>query len=94
MNTVVNRVINEQCGFITEADVDGIKENYPTLEILIRTGMNRYLCGIGQIKETFELVESKGDYVRDVGLTADACKKIKKGISPRCRTSILQRYPD
>jgi hypothetical protein len=79
MNAVLNRVINEQCGFITEADKAELMPDFSQLQVLIRTGCNRYLCALADVEKVFALVEEKGDYVRDVGLTAENYKRIKHG---------------
>jgi len=79
MNAALNRIINEQCGFITEKDAEELGDAFSQLQVLVRTGCNRYLCALSDLEQVFEIVEDKGDYVRDVGLTAENFKTIKEG---------------
>ena len=94
MIAIFNKIVNKQCGFITEEDAETLAPSFPVLQVLVRTGANRYVCGLEHLKEVFEIVEGKGDYVRDVGLTAENCERIKSGMRPFTMSRIRQVHPD
>ena len=94
MNAALNRVVNDQCGFITSNDILEIGKEYPTMQVLVRTGTNRYVCGLEDLTTVFDNVSKKGDYVRDVCLTAENHERIKNGSKPYTMTRIHQVHPD
>ena len=96
MNTVFNRIINERGGFITEEDKAGLMPAFSQLEVLVRTGCNRYLCALEDVEQVFSMVEKKNDYVRDVGLTSENFKRIKNNElwKGRIGGDIQQCHPD
>ena len=94
MNATMNKVLDNQCGFLTQDDVAELIDDYADMQVLIRTGMNRYLCPMNKIEDTIELVSSKGDYVRDVGLTSKNANRIRRGENYLTATGITAVHPD
>jgi hypothetical protein len=75
----IDRVINEQYGFITKEDILDLLDSFAAMMVLIRCGCGRYTCRLDQVDTAIRLVEKKGDYVRDVSLVADNYKRVKEG---------------
>ena len=68
IKTLLKVLSKQQFGFLTKDDLDVIKVERPSLIVLIRCGGERYLEYAGRAQKRIELVESNGDYVRDVSL--------------------------
>jgi len=73
INTLLKVLSKQQFGFITKDDLDVIKVEMPNLLVLIRCGGERYVERACHAQKRMKLVESSGDYVRDVSLP---CKTI------------------
>lgn len=94
MNATMEKVMHAQYGFITSEDKELLSVDHPKLQVLVRTGMNRYVCGLANLDEVFEQIESKGDYVRDVGLTETNYNRILDNLTPYNFSGIRQVHPD
>jgi hypothetical protein len=96
MNETLGKILNEQYGYITSEDVENLGREYDAMQVLVRTGCNRYVCALVDLNKVFETVDSKGDYVRDVCLTAEQYHQIKENrpIFTHKIGSIRQVHPD
>ena len=66
---VIEKVMKEQCGFITDADLPEIIKEKPQQLILVRCGNGRFIAPIDQVKHFIDIIErEKSDYVRDVSI--------------------------
>jgi len=73
LKTLLKVLSKTQFGFITKEDLDVLKVEMPKLPVLIRCGAGRYVEYACYVQKRMELVEARGDYVRDVSLP---CKTI------------------
>jgi hypothetical protein len=66
------RQIASQIGFITAKDVKGLRAALPMprMQVLVRCGQDRFMCGLDSLEAHMAEVERKGDYVRDVCVPA------------------------
>lgn len=72
LQEIFNR-IRDRFGFITIADVEEIRKLMPSprLQVLVRCGCDRFLCGLDELDFRLAEVDRKGDYVRDVSIPAN-----------------------
>jgi len=94
MTETMKRVIEEQCSFITSEDRIELEKENPFMEVLIRTGANRYTCAIRDIDFVFDIVKIKKDYVRDVSLSLRNTEQILSGKSSYSVFKTIQHHKD
>lgn len=68
MKTLLKILSKQQFGFITKEDLSDLVDKMPTLKVLIRCGMDRYVTTAYLATQKMAWVEEQGDYVRDVSL--------------------------
>jgi len=68
LKAVFTRIAGEQYGFVTDKDTEDLRALLPTprLQVLVRCGCDRFLCGLDTLEARMAEVKRKGDYVRDV----------------------------
>jgi hypothetical protein len=68
LKEVFTRIAGEQFGFVTDKDIEVIRGQLPTpsMKVLVRCGMDRFVCGLDTLEARMAEVKRKGDYVRDV----------------------------
>lgn len=75
----MDRVINEQHGFIRAEDVPALAEVAPDMMVIARCGGGRYTCRMDQVPGVVAMVDADpNDYLRDVCLTADNFQRVEQ----------------
>ena len=88
INTLLKVLSKQQFGFVTKEDLDVIKKSMPNLKVLIRCGAERYVELACHAEKRMELVESSGDYVRDVSLPSQVIDDLS--VNPSTPLQVLQ----
>jgi len=86
----MERVINEQYGFIKDTDLPELIEAAPDMMVLVRCGCGRFTCRMDQVTTEVNRVQSD-DYVRDVCLPSDNHARVEKGLPYINAQGVVQR---
>jgi len=63
------KILQERCGFVTEAEVEEIAKQEPLKLLLVRCGCGRFLAPAQDVKHFIGIIEKeKSDYIRDVSI--------------------------
>ena len=64
----IERLLNENYGFFTEADLPNIIFENRLQPCLVRCGSGRFTCPAQDVANFVKMVESSEDYVRDISI--------------------------
>lgn len=78
MNTLLKILSKDQFGFVTENDLDILKEEMPNLPLLLRFGCGRKVIQAYQVGSAIESTEREGDYLRDVSIASQTIDEMTK----------------
>lgn len=71
MAAFINRIKEDNCGFLRGPDIEELKALDGLAPVLVRCGGGRFQCAAQDAEHFLEIIASQGsDYVRDVGLVA------------------------
>lgn len=69
---IIQKIREEQHGFILDADVEALTKHNRFTRCLVRCGCGRFVCPVQDVKHFVDIVTKSGiDYVRDVSLAVN-----------------------
>jgi hypothetical protein len=66
---IIDQIKKTQMSFVKEEQIPGIIAADPFQQMLVRTGVGRFICPALNVKHFIKIIENeKSDYIRDVAI--------------------------